>query len=340
MTPPRCALLCLLSAACATTPRPAAAPLAAQPLAPTAVAAAPSPAEPQAAPAGMQWARNPRFTLLVPDEAEEVSAGHWRVGPSDSAGPYSLGVTVMPFSRDVDAFLREQLGNPALAARVLDGATEAPRGGRAWRRWHVEIPGGESTLMTRARYLVSGNRTVFAICARLDQSPAQEAVCDQILGSMRAGPRAAESTDDPALTTIAVDDGAIDVPSTWRRLPGPMGAIVPTDRAPAEHAEMAAFLAQNPNTSDLNMVIEGTIDGARGQANTTVDVRERRVGGRGARAEGTLRYRSTTTRDARAAVGRALVHAGNGSMVLCTAPAGPAAEACERSVESFEPTGR
>lgn len=288
---------------------------------------------------GMQWARAARYALQVPAAAQPLGSARWRIPSTGSESVFNIGVSAAPFSGTADDFVRSELGNTSLTALVAAALVDQP-GAPGWRAWSVLAPGAESVVISRVRFLADGARTVFALCAHEERRPAQAELCQQVLSTLRVGRRAERSTAEPTLTTISENDAAVDVPSTWRRQSGEAINITPSAQSPDSERDMVVYLGFNTNTTNLNDVIDGSIAGARTQARTVVDVRERRVRQGAAGAEGALTMRSTTQSLGHHVLGRAHVEGGWAWAVICLAPEGASTDLCAQSVASFEAVPR
>ena len=188
----------------------------------------------------------------------------------------------------------------------------------------------------RTRFMTDRTRTVFALCVRDERNAEQESLCTRVLASLRVGRAAEQSTTAPTLTTVSEDDAAVDVPSTWRRRSGAGIQYSPSEQSSPAERDMAVFLGINTHTTDVNEVIDGSIAGARAQANTTIDVRERRVRRVGAGSEATLILRSVTQTQGHRVIGRAFSRNGWAWAVICLTPEGTPTTTCEQSVASFQ----
>ena len=314
------------------SPAPTNAPTGAEAPTPIVTANAPTSAED---PPGMQWARRDRYALLTPTEAREISPARW-VTTAESAAPHvDIGVSAAPFVGSADEFVHHELGNTSLMTRVAAGLADQPDA-PGWRAWSVTNPGEQTTMRMRTRFMTDRTRTVFALCVRDERNAEQESLCTRVLASLRVGRAAEQSTTAPTLTTVSEDDAAVDVPSTWRRRSGAGIQYSPSEQSSPAERDMAVFLGINTHTTDVNEVIDGSIAGARAQANTTIDVRERRVRRVGAGSEATLILRSVTQTQGHRVIGRAFSRNGWAWAVICLTPEGTPTTTCEQSVASFQ----
>lgn len=313
------------------SPAPAIAPAGAE--APTVFVAAEGP-PPAQVPPGMQWARGERYSLVVPTEAREISPARWEIAAESGPTPFNIGVSTAPFVGSADEYIHHELGNTSLMTRIAAGLADQPDA-PGWRAWSVTNPGERTIVLMRARYVTDRARTVFALCVREERNAAQEALCTRTLASLRVGRAAEQSTTDPTLTTVSEDEAAVDVPSTWRRQSGNNIQYAPSAQSSPSERDMAVFLGINTNTANVNEVIDGSITGAQAQANTTVDVRERRVRRVGAGSEGALSLRSITQTPGYQVIGRAFSRSGWAWAVICLSPEGAPPTACTQSVASF-----
>ncbi len=327
----------LLLAACGGSAAPPAA-SAPVPQAAAGSEVASSPATPTEAPPnvppGTQWARGERFSLVLPVQARELAQGRWEIAGENGETTFNLGISTGPFSGSADDYLRGELGNTSLAPLVFGRLGDLPDA-PGWRAWSVVSPSEQTQAFMRARYLTDRNRTVFGLCVREERNAAQDAICSRILATLRFGAAAERSTTDATLTTISENDAAIDVPATWRRQAGDDIQIMPSAQSPDAERDMVVFLGVSPDTTNMNQVIDASIAGVRGQANTTVDVRERRVRRVGAGSEGVLTLRSTTQSVGQRISGRAYARGGWAWTVICVSPESAPAAQCEQSLASF-----
>jgi hypothetical protein len=282
----------------------------------------------------MQWARAERYAMQVPNAARELAPARWEIPAAQGESPFSIGVSAAPFTGTADDYVRSELGNTSLTERVAPALSDQP-GAPGWRAWSVLAPGEQAVVIIRARFLTERARTVFALCVHEERRPAQAELCQQVLSTLRVGRAAEQATTTPTLTTISENDAAIDVPATWRRQSGDEINITPSAQSPDTERDMAVFLGFNANTVNLNDVIDGSVAGARAQARTVVDVRERRVRRVAGGSEGALTMRSTTQTVGHHVLGRAHAEGGWAWAVICLAPEGTPTDLCMQSVASF-----
>ncbi|MFO0628061.1 MAG: hypothetical protein U0325_20975 [Polyangiales bacterium] len=350
---PRSALgICALVAACsASMPPPAVAPAptahAPGTPAPTAHAAgveaapppapdaAPPPAAAPDAPVAMRAVRQARFTVRVPERAAEISPGRWDFGAEAGGAPYGVGISAAPFRSSTDDFIRQEFGRTSLTELVLRNLTDQP-GAPGWRAWDVTVPGARTTVALYARFLTAGPRTAFAICVHATERPSQQALCRRALDSLRTGADAARVTRDPASTTFAENEVAVDLPSHWRRIPGANAQFGAGASAPAAEQDIAVFLGANEDTNDLNVVMEGSLAASRARPRTTVEVRTRQTRRVGAESEGVLVLTTTEQSLAQRVLGRATTRDGWAWAVICITPEDRSPATCQNSVASFE----
>lgn len=325
-------------AACsASIPPPAVAPPPAPAVTTPEARAAEPPATPvTAAPASAtRTIRQPRFTLRVPEGAPEVSPGRWDFGATAGGPPFGVGVSSAPFRGTPDEFVRQEFGRNALTDLVTANLRDQA-GVQGWRAWDVTVPGSRTTGALYARFLTHGARTAFAICVHNTRRPAQETLCRRALDTLRTGRAAARNTIERGYTTFAENEVALDLPSTWRRLPGESAQFNAGATATEAEQDITVFMGTNEQSNDLQAVMEGSLAASRARPNTTVEVRERRTRRVDGETEGYFALTSTEQVLAQRVIGRATAREGWAWAVICITPEDRPTATCEESVASFE----
>lgn len=297
---------------------------------------APEATTPPTAPAGpMRTVRQARFSLSIPDDAPEISPGRWDFGATEAGSPFGVGVSAAPFRGTADEFVRQEFGRNTLTDLVTADLHDQPDA-QGWRTWDVTVPGSRTTGALYARFLTHGARTAFAICVHNTRRPAQEGICRRALDSLRTGRAAARSTRERGYATFAENEVALDLPATWRRLPGASAQFNAGASSPEAEEDITVFMGTNEQSNDLNAVMDGSLAASRARPHTTVEVRERRTRRVDGETEGFFALTSTEQVHAQRVTGRATARDGWAWAVICITPEGRPTTTCEASVASFE----